>query len=229
MAPEQTGDPRRADIRADIYSLGCTLYFLLTGKPPFQGANLYEILQAHQSMEAIPLNLARPDVPMPLAIIAATMMAKEPDRRFQTPGDVSQALAPFLKKENPTPRASPPQPARAETASGFQLSQGTGQAVAPRPANAPRPAPPPLAKPAEPPSSGSDWDGLIAIRHEDDLSKEVETLRAKRGSPAWLWPAAGVGVLVLLGLAVVAGMRIEAAKNRGASPRRHLRSRLVRR
>src|SRR5207248_4796127 len=56
IAPEQIADARRADIRADIYSLGCTLYCLLTGRPPFPGNSLYEILQAHHSMEALPLN-----------------------------------------------------------------------------------------------------------------------------------------------------------------------------
>jgi len=97
MAPEQISDARRADTRADIYSLGCTLYYLLTGAPPFRATNLYDILQAHHSMDALPLNLARSDVPVELAALVARMMAKEPERRFQTPRDVAQALAPFFK------------------------------------------------------------------------------------------------------------------------------------
>ena len=52
IAPEQTLDAQKADIRADIYSLGCTLYYLLAGGPPFQGKSLYEILQAHHSIDA---------------------------------------------------------------------------------------------------------------------------------------------------------------------------------
>jgi serine/threonine protein kinase len=97
VAPEQIGDARRADIRADIYSLGCTLYYLLTGGPPFKATSLYEILQAHHSMDALPLNLARTDVPMELAALVARMMAKEPELRFQTPSEVAQALKPFFK------------------------------------------------------------------------------------------------------------------------------------
>ena len=59
IAPEQTLDAQSADIRADIYSLGCTLYYLLKGGPPFQGSSLFEILQSHQSKEARPLDLVR--------------------------------------------------------------------------------------------------------------------------------------------------------------------------
>src|SRR5205085_1971944 len=63
VAPEQTLDAARADVRSDIYSLGCTLYFLLTGGPPFQAGSLFEVLLAHQSAEPRPLNVARPAVP----------------------------------------------------------------------------------------------------------------------------------------------------------------------
>src|ERR1700685_1666762 len=97
IAPEQTLDAQKADIRADIYSLGCTLYHLLTGSPPFRGNSLYQVLQAHHSVEARPLNLVRPEVPAELAAVAAKMMAKEPDRRYQTPAEVAQAIKPFLK------------------------------------------------------------------------------------------------------------------------------------
>jgi len=63
MAPEQWDDAQKADIRADIYSLGCTLYYLLSGGPPFRGKSIYDMFQAHHSMDARPLNIARADVP----------------------------------------------------------------------------------------------------------------------------------------------------------------------
>jgi serine/threonine protein kinase len=96
VAPEQTLDAANADIRADVYSLGCTLYYLLTGAPPFTGRSLYEVLQAHQSMEARPLSLVRPEVPEELAAVVRKMMAKDPARRYQTPMALVQALAPFV-------------------------------------------------------------------------------------------------------------------------------------
>ena len=97
IAPEQIRDAKSADIRADIYSLGCTIYYLLSGGPPFRGEHLWDIYQAHFSMDAGPLNMVRPDVPVELAAVVAKMMAKEPERRFQTPAEVAQALTPFFK------------------------------------------------------------------------------------------------------------------------------------
>ena len=106
IAPEQIRDAQSADIRADIYSLGCTLYYLLTGGPPFRGDHLWDLYQAHFSMDAGPLNLVRPEVPVELAAVVAKMMAKEPGRRFQTPGEVAQALTPFFKKGSVGARVS---------------------------------------------------------------------------------------------------------------------------
>ncbi len=106
MAPEQIRDAQSSDVRADIYSLGCTLYYLLTGGPPFEGDHLWDIYQAHFSRDAEPLNLARPEVPVELAALVAKMMAKEPDKRFQTPGAVALALTPFFKQAASQPAGS---------------------------------------------------------------------------------------------------------------------------
>ncbi len=80
IAPEQIIDAPSADIRADIYSLGGTLYHLLTGRPPFQANSLYDMFQAHISRDADLLNFVRPEVPAELAALVAKMMAKDPAR-----------------------------------------------------------------------------------------------------------------------------------------------------
>jgi len=108
MAPEQSLDAATADIRADIYSLGCTLYYLLTGAPPFDAANLVGLLLAHQSTQARPLNLVRPEVPVELAAVVARMMAKDPAKRYQKPIEVAQALTPFLTQPGAKGPGGPP-------------------------------------------------------------------------------------------------------------------------
>jgi WD40 repeat protein/tRNA A-37 threonylcarbamoyl transferase component Bud32 len=95
IAPEQVVDTRRADIRSDIYSLGCTLYELLAGRPPFATGSIEEKLLAHQTCQPAALEQMRPEVQSALAQVVRRMMAKRPEDRYQTPGEVAAALAPF--------------------------------------------------------------------------------------------------------------------------------------
>jgi len=94
-APEQAHDAQQADIRADIYSLGCTLYHLLAGRPPFPDGGVLQKLLAHQNQQARPLNDVRTDVPVELAKVVERMMAKEPAQRYATPAEVAGALECF--------------------------------------------------------------------------------------------------------------------------------------
>jgi serine/threonine protein kinase len=112
VAPEQILDAAKADIRADVYSLGCTLYHLLAGHSPFAGLSLYETLEAHHFREPAPLPSLRTDVPVDLDAVVRKMMAKAPAERYQTPGEVAQALTPFLKsaKGSKAPAVAPKQP-----------------------------------------------------------------------------------------------------------------------
>lgn len=103
IAPEQIADPRTVDTRADIYSLGCTFYFLLAGRPPFPVPTWDEKLVCHRRMEPQPIEQIRPDVPAMVGDILRRMMAKQPEQRFQAPAAVADALAPFAALAGPAP------------------------------------------------------------------------------------------------------------------------------
>jgi len=93
MAPEQAEDTTTVDTRADIYSLGCTLYFLLAGSVPFAGGTLAQKLRKHAQAEPPPLA----GVPAGLEAVIRKMMAKRPEDRYQVPGEAAAALAPFCR------------------------------------------------------------------------------------------------------------------------------------
>lgn len=100
LAPEQALNARGADIRSDIYSLGCTFYFLLTGQPPFPTPKLVNKLREHQEAEPQPVESFRNDMPAGLSAILKRMLAKRPEDRFQTPAAVALALCPFTRPLN---------------------------------------------------------------------------------------------------------------------------------
>jgi hypothetical protein len=101
-APEQFRDARTADARADVYSLGCTLYQLLTGQVPFPGSSLSEKYDAHATREPAPVEDLCPEVPGGLALAVRRMMAKRPGDRFQSAAEVAEALSPFVAGSSPS-------------------------------------------------------------------------------------------------------------------------------
>ena len=103
MAPEQAEDTHGADHRADVYSLGCTLYRLLTGRKPYEGETMIRILLAHREAPIPSLCAARPDVPASLDAVYQKMMAKTPEERYQSMSEVIDALEACVTTREPVP------------------------------------------------------------------------------------------------------------------------------
>jgi serine/threonine-protein kinase len=93
MSPEQAAGESAVDARGDLYGLGAVAFFALTGRPPFQGKTLGQLLAAHRSEPPPALTDLRPDVPADLAAVVARCLAKDPHDRFQSAADLGRALA----------------------------------------------------------------------------------------------------------------------------------------
>ncbi|MBL8864875.1 MAG: protein kinase [Planctomycetia bacterium] len=114
LAPEQAVSSSTVDIRADIYGLGATFYFLLAGRPMFPDGRTAQKLMWQQLKEPTPIRQLVPDVPEEVAALLHRMLAKDPNARPQTPADVVTALVPWTKEPVPAPDPAlmPAPPAR---------------------------------------------------------------------------------------------------------------------
>ncbi len=107
IAPEQARDARVADARSDLYSLGCTFHFILTGEVPFPANSAMEKLLKHYLEEPPRVEALRPEVPATLGQIVRKLMAKAPEQRFQTPAQLGRELAALLDIRARVPAAIP--------------------------------------------------------------------------------------------------------------------------
>jgi len=102
ISPEQAIDSHTADIRSDIYSLGCAFYFLLSSRPPFDQGSVMQKLAWHLHAEPPPIENMRPDLPRGLGDVLRKMLAKKREERYQTPGEVAEALGPYRERRTRT-------------------------------------------------------------------------------------------------------------------------------
>jgi len=98
ISPEQARDPRNADIRSDIYSLGCTFFFMLAGRPPFPEGTVLQKLLQHQGDAPPDIRSFQPAIPAEIAFLIQKMMAKDPKQRFQTPTVLIEALTDVARR-----------------------------------------------------------------------------------------------------------------------------------
>jgi len=123
IAPEQARDAREADVRSDLYSLGCTMFYMLAGRPPFAEGSMVQKLLRHQQQPAPAIDAVRPDVPRRLAAILSRLMEKDPADRHQRPADLVAELVACAEAE------------------GLDLAGGPPVAAAPAPAPGPARSP----------------------------------------------------------------------------------------
>lgn len=159
IAPEQALEAEDLDHRADIYSLGCTLYFLLTSRPPFGDGTLAQRIMKHQTQTPRPISDTRSGVPDELAEVCLKMMAKKPEDRFQNAADVAQALEPWAGGDaKARPRDDAP-----VASSGPAVVELIDD---------------------EPPKANDDGEVSISVTDSGSFSKRGGSSRGRRPSPA---------------------------------------------
>jgi serine/threonine-protein kinase len=177
IAPEVAHDPDGRDVRSDVYSLGCTLYYLLTGQVPFPGGTWTEKLLHHQYDAPAPLRDLAPAVPPALAAVVERLMAKALGGRYDSPGAAARALEEWLARGEDPPAAAAPAGDGEEPSTVRPAARPHGPeraeprtapvvAVAPGPASAwdiPAPPPAPAPRPASQPRRSRLWSWLGVV------------------------------------------------------------------
>jgi serine/threonine protein kinase len=250
MAPEQALDSHHADIRADIYSLGATFYFLLAGHGPYQEGTALQKMIRQQLLPPRPIRDIRPDLPEGLAAVIGRMMAKDPAARYQTPAEAAEALVPWTQTPIPPPsreempelvspsRGAPEpgsgsglpaflyQPASAPTSSPAQEAE-----TVPSPSSPARPEP--LRTGAEtsnvppPPSTvGTQTSASTRPIPPQEKASDLPPPPGRATFPrGWTWPVVASVAVLLLG-AGIAGFTLisrksgEAPSSSAGQPRR---------
>jgi eukaryotic-like serine/threonine-protein kinase len=192
MSPEQARDSGTADVRSDIYSLGCTLYHMLAGYPPFPDGGLAERLYKHCEVAPPDIRTVNPEVTPGLARILSKMLSKKPYQRYQTANELIEDLRNSENFRGPI---------------NFELLEDLGPQE-----NAPKPLPPQR----QTRFIGSQADSRRRRRRDDPVAPEPVPEKSETGEAAspspkpaihgiWIWAAAAILSLLALGLALCLG------------------------
>ncbi len=189
IAPEQAMQSHTVDIRADLYSLGCTFYQLLTGIVPFSGDSMMEKLIKHQLQDAEPLEKYRSDVPPAVVGVVRKLMAKKPEDRYQTPVEVAAVLEGILS---------------------------TGAAPAAEAAQLPPPAEVPPAPPVE--AADTVASPFAALTTSDPRPRHHRSQRRSRQETEKLWLLYGGAALAVILIAIVILLALVFRQPAGKKP-----------
>lgn len=180
LAPEQAVDSHKIDARADLYSLGCTLYFLLVGHPPFPEGTLPQRLMAHQNKEPPPVEAERTDVDPELLAIMKRMMAKQPADRFASAGAVAEALAAWLEQHG---GAEWEQMRHKLTGAGVDTGS-SGRIASSKTPEPLRAAAPPAATPVAPAAPADELGAFLSRLSTDESAPAVNVTPRSGARPA---------------------------------------------
>ncbi len=192
LAPEQALSSHDVDSRADIYGLGCTLYFLLTGHPPFPEGSLAQRIAKHQTKMPADIRADRPDCPDDLADLCIKMIQKAPQHRFQTMAEVADQLESWLETRDLVVESAPataayldddPEPASDETVSPSSGSPVIDEAL-------PVPEKPLASRKPEKPHEGVKVVAVAETQGDTNPEDEGITIRSADESPSHVLPAA---------------------------------------
>lgn len=193
IAPEQAKDHHRVDGRADLYSLGCTFYYLLTGQAPFPGGTALEKVNRHGNEPPVSIQTLRPEVPDEVAGIVHKLLAKNPQWRYQKAADLAADLANVLQGKKPDWTApARPSESRPDTIAG----PGSGDDMWERGED----------------GSGQSGNTIPATQVTSELTPPPIPRRRQKKA---IWPFVVAAVVVAFGVVLGAGLLVRAVIGRG--------------
>jgi serine/threonine protein kinase len=212
MAPEQTRDAHRADIRADVYGMGCVLYHLLAGQPPFPDVNVVRQIVRHATEVPRPLRHYSAEVPDVLQEIVNGMLAKDPAQRYPIPNQAARALRVFLESESLKPQPAGSDPAMPSYVQWLADRREGPARVGPPPREPPPgdviPVPRKAAALAAAPATAARNGHVSAQRAAGDgdvlelarVPTSAQALPERGGRSPGFWVAVGVGMTLTAGV-----------------------------